>query len=92
MMDLTVDGNAGLFVGAWTLSQALARFGSSVSSGAIHDLVLSIGGGSPAAYATIFGLEAAGMLLVTWLLLHVDVLAFRREVADLRRLLEYSLG
>ena len=92
MMDLTVDGQAGLFVGAWTLAQALAKFGSSVLSGGLHDLVLGFGGASHVAYALIFGVEAAGLLLTTWLLLHVNVLAFRREVSDLRRLLEYSFG
>jgi hypothetical protein len=44
------------------------------------------------AYALIFGVEAIGLLLVTWLLLHVNVLAFRREVSDLHQLMEYSLG
>jgi BCD family chlorophyll transporter-like MFS transporter len=92
MMDLTVDGQAGLFVGAWTLAQALAKFGSSVLSGTIHNLVLATGVGSPVAYAVIFGIEAGGMLLTTWLLLHVNVLAFRREISDLQRTLEYTLG
>ncbi|MGD8623957.1 MAG: BCD family MFS transporter [Anaerolineae bacterium] len=92
MMDLTVAGQAGLFVGAWTLAQALAKFGSSVLSGAIHDLVLATGAGSHVAYAAIFGIEAVGMLLVTALLVRVNVLTFRREVADLHRLMEYSLS
>jgi BCD family chlorophyll transporter-like MFS transporter len=92
MMDLTVNGQAGLFVGAWTLAQALAKFGSSVLSGTIHSLVLGIGGSSHLAYAVIFGIEAAGLLLVTGLLLQINVLAFRREIADLDRALEYSLG
>jgi BCD family chlorophyll transporter-like MFS transporter len=92
MMDLTVAGQAGLFVGAWTLAQALAKFGSSVLSGTIHNLVLATGAGSHVAYAAIFGIEAVGMLLVTALLIRVNVLTFRREVADLHRLMEYSLG
>lgn len=92
MMDLTVNGQAGLFVGAWTLAQALAKFGSSVLSGAVHDLVLAFGGGSQIAYALIFGLEAVGLLLVTGLLLHINVLAFRREVANLDQALEYTLS
>jgi BCD family chlorophyll transporter-like MFS transporter len=92
MMDLTVQGQAGLFVGAWTLAQALAKFGSSLLSGTVHDMVLSAGGSSHMAYALIFGVEAIGLLLVTWLLLHVNVLAFRREVSDLHQLMEYSLG
>lgn len=92
MMDLTVGHQAGLFIGAWTLAQALAKFGSSVLSGVIHDLVVYTGGASHVAYAAIFGLEAVGMVWVTWLLFHVNVTDFRREVADLRRLIEYSLG
>ncbi len=92
MMDLTVDGQAGLFVGAWTLAQALARFASSVLSGSIHNLVVGIGGGSHVAYAAVFGIQAVGVLLVTWLLLHVNVIAFRREVTDLHRSMEISLG
>jgi len=92
MMDLTVDGQAGLFVGAWTLAQALARFGSSVLSGSIHNLVVGMGGGSHVAYAAVFGTQAVGILLVTWLLLHVNVIAFRREVTDLHRSMELSLG
>jgi len=92
MMDLTVAGQAGLFVGAWTLAQALAKFSSSVVSGVLHDLILSIGGGSSVAYAAIFGLEAVGMLLVTWLLLHVNVLAFRREISNLSQAMENLLG
>jgi len=92
MMDLTVSGQAGLFVGAWTLAQALAKFGSSVLSGAIHDLVLHAGGSSHLAYAAIFAIEGVGMLLVTVLLFYLNVGTFRREIADLRHALEYSIG
>ncbi len=92
MMDLTVSGQAGLFVGAWTLAQALAKFGSSVLSGAIHNVVVGAGGSSHVAYAAIFAIEMLGMLLVTALLYHLNVGTFRREVADLSQALEYSSG
>lgn len=92
MMDLTINGQAGLFVGAWTLAQALAKFGSSVLSGSIHDLVVGIGGSTNVAYALIFGIEAVGLVLVTGLLLHINVIAFKQEVAELDQALEYSLG
>jgi BCD family chlorophyll transporter-like MFS transporter len=92
MMDLTVEGQAGLFVGAWTLAQALAKFGSSLLSGTLHDVLVSVGSASHVAYAVIFGIEAAGMILTTWLLTYVNVLAFRREVADYSQVAEYSLG
>lgn len=92
MMDLTLTGQAGLFVGAWTLAQALARFGSSVLSGTIHDLVVRFHGSSHVAYAAIFCIQAAGMLLTTWLLLHINVLSFRREVSTVQQSLETYLG
>jgi BCD family chlorophyll transporter-like MFS transporter len=92
MMDLTIKGQAGLFVGAWTLAQALARFSSSVLSGTVHDLVVGLNGPSHVAYAAIFCLQAAGMLIVTWLLLHINVLNFRREVSAVHRSLETYLG
>jgi hypothetical protein len=40
----------------------------------------------------MFGLEVVGLLLVTGLLLHINVLAFRREVANLDQALEYTLS
>ena len=92
MMDLTIAGQAGLFVGTWTLSQALAKFASSILSGTVHDLVIMAGGQSHVAYALVFGIEALGMLLVTGLLLHVNVQAFRSEVSDLNQAMEYSMG
>lgn len=92
MMDLTLEGQAGLFVGAWTLAQALAKLGSSVFSGVAYSAILGATGGSHLAYAAIFGLEATGMLLVTVLLLPVSALAFRREVTDLEHSMELSLG
>jgi BCD family chlorophyll transporter-like MFS transporter len=92
MMDLTINGQAGLFVGAWTLAQALAKFSSSVTSGWIHNLVVGAGGTSQAAYAAVFGIEAVGLLAVTGLLLHINVIAFKREVANLDEAMEYSLG
>ena len=75
-----------------TLAQALAKFSSSVLSGSIHNMVIGAGGTSRAAYAAIFGIEAVGLLVVTGLLLHINVLAFKREVASLDEAMEYSLG
>jgi len=92
MMDLTVQGQAGLFVGAWTLAQALAKLGSSVFSGVAYDAILSATGGTHLAYAAIFAIEATGLLLVTALLLPVSAHAFRREISDLEHTLELSLG
>lgn len=83
MMDLTAEGRVGLFMGAWTLAQALANGFSGVGGGMLHDLGLVLFGAEPAAYALVFAVEAAGLLGMILVLRQVDVEAFRREVAQL---------
>jgi BCD family chlorophyll transporter-like MFS transporter len=81
MMGLTAEGKVGLFMGAWTLAQALANGFSGVGGGVLHDLGLALSGAEPVAYALVFAVEAAGLLGMILVLRQVDVEAFRREVA-----------
>lgn len=83
MMDLTVKDQVGLFMGAWTLAQALANGFASVGGGILHDVGLALLGSEGAAYALVFGVEAAGSLGIIALLLQVDVARFRAEVGEL---------
>lgn len=78
MLDLTASETAGTFIGAWGLSQALARALATVTGGA----VLTVGKQLFAtnlvlAYSTVFGLQALGMLLAVWFLSWVNVDEFR---------------
>jgi BCD family chlorophyll transporter-like MFS transporter len=83
MMDLTVAEQVGLFMGAWTLSQALANGLGSVGGGMLHDLGLSLLGSEAGAYALVFGVEAIGSVAILGLLFKVDVGRFRAEVTEL---------
>jgi len=83
MMDLTVQEQVGLFMGAWTLAQALANGLASVGGGILHDVGLVLWGSEAGAYALVFLVEAGGLLGVIILLLRLDVAKFRTEVAGL---------
>jgi BCD family chlorophyll transporter-like MFS transporter len=83
MMDLTVKEQVGLFMGAWTLAQALANGLASVGGGILHDLGLGLLGSEAGAYALVFLVEVGGLLGIIALLLQVDVTRFRTEVAKL---------
>lgn len=69
MMDMTVEGATGMYMGLWGVAQAAGMGLSAVVSGALHTgLVAS--GLLPAeiAYWTIFSLEAAFLLTATYVL------------------------
>ena len=83
MMDLTVKEQVGLFMGAWTLAQALANGLASVGGGILHDVGFGLWGSEAGAYALVFLVEAGGLLGIIALLLQVDVTRFRTEVAKL---------
>ncbi|MEI7770699.1 MAG: MFS transporter, partial [Chloroflexales bacterium] len=49
--------------------------------GALRDLVLSLSGSVPLAYASVFALEAVGMLTCVALVIKADVPGFARSAA-----------
>lgn len=77
MLDLTAAETAGTFIGAWGLSQALARALATVTGGAVLSLGKLMFSNLVLAYATVFVLQAVGMLLAVWFLSRVDVQEFR---------------
>ncbi|MEG4587947.1 BCD family MFS transporter [Microcoleus sp. MOSTC5] len=77
MLDLTAAETAGTFIGAWGLSQAMARGVATVSGGAILDFGRSLFGVPMLAYGLVFAVPAAGMILAVWLLGRVDVGEFQ---------------
>lgn len=83
MMDLTAKEQVGLFMGTWTLAQALANGLASVGGGIVHDAGLALWGSEAGAYASVFLVEAGGLLGVLVLLLGLDVARFQKEVAGL---------
>ena len=91
MMDMTQTGQTGLFVGAWTLAQALAKGPAAVASSGLHNAARAIGAEPAAAYATVFLVEAAGLAVAVWLLHRVGVPRFSREAVPFSSVLTQSV-
>jgi BCD family chlorophyll transporter-like MFS transporter len=79
MLDFTAAETAGTFIGAWGLSQALARATATVSGGAILDVGKQIFSAPVLAYSLVFTIQALLMVLAIWLLSRVDVVEFRNN-------------
>lgn len=79
MLDLTTAETAGTFVGAWGLSQAIARGIAIFSGGVILDIGQSVFNQPLAAYGFVFGLQAVSMVVAIGILGRVDVAEFREN-------------
>ncbi|MBD1934558.1 MULTISPECIES: BCD family MFS transporter [Cyanophyceae] len=78
MLDLTAAETAGTFIGAWGLSQAMARAIATVTGGAVLDVGKSLFTTNLVlAYGLVFALQAVGMVVAVVFLSHVDVTEFR---------------
>jgi MFS transporter, BCD family, chlorophyll transporter len=82
MLDLTVPETAGTFIGAWGLSQALAKGLATVFGGAALDLGKSISPSIVLAYSFVFSLQALAMIIAVKLLDRVNVREFQTTAKD----------
>ncbi|MFM7886389.1 MAG: BCD family MFS transporter [Pseudanabaena sp.] len=80
MLDLTAAETAGTFVGAWGLSQAIARGLATVTGGVVLDIGKKIfSDANSLAYSFVFVCEAAVMIVAVFLLSRVNVKEFRSD-------------
>lgn len=77
MLDLTAAETAGTFIGAWGLSQALARGLSTVLGGALLDLGRQLTTNLLIAYGLVFAMQAGVMVVAIVLLGRVNVQEFQ---------------
>jgi MFS transporter, BCD family, chlorophyll transporter len=82
MLDLTVPETAGTFIGAWGLSQALAKGLATVFGGAALDIGKSIFPDVVLAYGFVFSLQALAMIIAVKLLDRVNVREFQTTAKD----------
>ncbi|MBW4541470.1 MAG: BCD family MFS transporter [Myxacorys chilensis ATA2-1-KO14] len=82
MLDFTAAETAGTFIGAWGLSQALAKGLSTVIGGAALDIGKRLTPNLVIAYGLVFTLQACCMFLAVWLLGRVSVQEFRANAKD----------
>lgn len=82
MMDMTVEGATGLYMGLWGVAQALGMGGSAVAAGALHTALIGTELLAPEnAYWLIFSLEATLLLGAAWVLTRVQVDRFQALAA-----------
>lgn len=79
LMAMTTDARAGAYLGLWSVAQLVFRGVGIALGGALRDLFLLLSGSHQVAYAGVFLLEAAGLLVCIVLLLRVDVAGFARR-------------
>jgi MFS transporter, BCD family, chlorophyll transporter len=92
MLDLTAAETAGTFIGAWGLSQAMARAIATVAGGALLDLGRQVLKTPMWAYGAVFVLPIFGMMLAIKLLSRVNVKEFQTEAkAAIAQVLEQDL-
>lgn len=78
MMDMTIEGATGLYMGLWGVAQAFGTGLASVGSGALHTSLIETGIlHADLAYGFVFGLESVGMLVATMILAQLSVERFR---------------
>lgn len=82
MLDMTVAGQVGLFIGAWGMANAFARLTGSVLSGSVRDLVSQVSQNPVMGYVIVFIIEAAMLLLSLALLRNIDVALFQEKVEE----------
>lgn len=81
MMAMSVPERVALFMGAWTVSHAVADGMATAGGGVIQELALHLLSSPAAAYAGVFAVQAVGLALCLPLLRGIDVTTFAKEVA-----------
>ncbi len=82
MLDMTVVGSVGLFIGAWGMANAVARLVGNMMSGVVRDLVTGYTGSPVPGYQVVFVIELVMLLISLGLLRKVDVNLFRQDSAE----------
>lgn len=78
MMDMTIEGHTGIYMGMWGLAQGFGIGLANVLSGVLHTALIKTALFPPAsAYALIYFLEACVMVCAIALLRHLDVQDFK---------------
>lgn len=75
---MTTERHAAAYLGLWSMTQLLFRGLGIFAGGAVRDTALWMSGSLPLAYASVFLLEAIGLLVCIVILQRVDVPGFAR--------------
>lgn len=81
MMAMAVPERIALFMGAWTVSPALADGLATAGGGLLQEAVLSQSANEAVAYAAVFAVQAVGLVCCVPLLRRINVATFAKDVA-----------
>jgi len=79
MLDMTMAGNVGLFIGAWGMASAVSRLGGNMVSGIVRDTMTKLAGNAVIGYSVVFVLEIVFLLLSLIILRRIDVNLFLQQ-------------
>ncbi len=77
MLDMTIAGQVGLFVGAWGMANAISRLVGSILGGVGRDLIAAFTGNVIYGYVVVFGVMAGFMAISLVMLTRIDVAVFQ---------------
>jgi BCD family chlorophyll transporter-like MFS transporter len=87
MLDMTIKGQVGLFIGAWGMANAMSRLIGSILGGAGRDIITRFSGDALLGYIVVFGIMALFMVVSLVMLNRINVSEFQRNV-DQRSVIE----
>ncbi len=79
MLDMTVTGQVGIFIGAWGVADALARLGGTVLSGVIRDIIVYGLGSKLGGYALVFLIEMILLIISVFMLRNIQTDIFQQK-------------
>lgn len=82
LMAVNVEGQAGSYLALWSAIQLVARGAGIAMGGVVRDVGMFLSGEAHIAYASLFAIEALGLLAAVWLLARVGVEQFAARRAS----------
>jgi BCD family chlorophyll transporter-like MFS transporter len=79
MLDMTMAGKVGLFMGAWGMASAVARLGGNMISGVVRDTVTELVENTVIGYSVVFVIEIVLLSVSLFILQRVDVSLFQHQ-------------
>jgi BCD family chlorophyll transporter-like MFS transporter len=79
MAVMSPDPHAGAYLGLWTVAILVSKGLGTFMGGVIRDLMLAVQDEATLAYAVVFALSAAGLVLAALILRGIDVIGFARD-------------
>lgn len=79
MLDMTLVGSVGMFIGLWGMASALSRLTGSLLGGALRDLITRVSQDLLTGYLVVFIFEAGFLLVSLFMLRKIDVKSFHQE-------------